>query len=113
MMGRTIVAMPENGSRAARRRADATTDYLRRVAEEQDLDLLDFDNEIDCAILGDAAWKVTWDPTRGQVKGWQPRSSRACRRRSGRVSDPPLQTAYYVRGRGHHASRRDRPVRLV
>src|SRR6266567_2212104 len=62
MMGRTISAVPEDGSRAARRRADATTDYLRRVAEEQDLDLLDFDNEIDCAILGDAAWKVTWDP---------------------------------------------------
>jgi Phage portal protein, SPP1 Gp6-like len=63
MLGRTIAAVPEDNSRAARRRADATTDYLRRVAEQHDLDLLDFDNEIDCAILGDAAWKVTWDPT--------------------------------------------------
>src|SRR6266568_1433704 len=62
MMGRTISALPENDSRAARRRADQTTDYLRNVAEEQDLDLVDFDNEIDCAILGDAAYKVTWDP---------------------------------------------------
>src|SRR6266567_3091430 len=62
MMGRTTSAVPDDGSRGARRRADETTAYLRRVAEEQDLDLLDFDNEIDCAILGDAAWKVTWDP---------------------------------------------------
>jgi hypothetical protein len=62
MLGRTIAAVPENDTRAARRHADATTEYLRRVEEEQDLDLLDFDNEIDCAILGDAAYKVTWDP---------------------------------------------------
>jgi len=31
MLGRTIAAVPENDSRAARRRADATTEYLRRV----------------------------------------------------------------------------------
>jgi hypothetical protein len=71
MLGRTIAALPDDNTRAARRRADATTDYLRRVAEEHDLDLLDFDNEIDCAILGDAAWKVTWDPTREQVPGYR------------------------------------------
>ncbi len=65
MLGRTIAAVPENDSRAARRRADSITEYLRRVEEEQDLDLLDFDNEIDCAILGDAAYKVTWDPDSG------------------------------------------------
>src|SRR5713226_3020678 len=47
MMGKTVVAVPDDGSRAARRRADQITDYLRRVADEQDLDLLDFDNEID------------------------------------------------------------------
>jgi hypothetical protein len=69
MLGRAISAIPDDRSRAARRRADATTAYLRGVAEEHDLDLLDFDNEIDCAILGDAAWKVTWDPTREQVLG--------------------------------------------
>jgi len=61
MMGCSISVEPDNDSRAARRRADATTELLRRVEEEQDLDLLDFDNELDCAILGDAAYKVIWD----------------------------------------------------
>src|SRR5437763_16542618 len=31
MMGRTISVAPDGGSRAARRRADETTDYLRRI----------------------------------------------------------------------------------
>src|SRR5947209_12075950 len=64
MQGRTLVVVPDSDSRAARRRADQTAEYLRRIEEEQSLELLDFDNEIDCAILGDAAYKVIWDPDR-------------------------------------------------
>ena len=67
MMGRVITVIPDGDSRAARRRADATAEYLRRIDEQQSLELLDFDNEIDCAILGDAAYKVTWDPSWEQV----------------------------------------------
>src|SRR5712692_709674 len=47
MLGRTITVDPDNDSKAARRRADATAEYLQRVHEEQDLELLDFDNELD------------------------------------------------------------------
>jgi hypothetical protein len=62
MLGPSISVDPDDSTRAARRRADAATAYLRQLQEEQDLDLLDFDNELDCAILGDAAYKITWDP---------------------------------------------------
>jgi len=95
MMGRTIAAVPDDGTRAARRRADQTTDYLRRVAEEQDLDLLDFDNEIDCAILGDAAWKVTWDPgtTYPPAAPYRPQDGRSPRGKGSNVAPPSLDPA--------------------
>jgi SPP1 Gp6-like portal protein len=70
MQGRTIVVVPDGDSRATRRRADKTAEYLRRIEDEQSLALLDFDNEIDCAILGDAAYKVTWDPSREEGSGY-------------------------------------------
>ena len=44
---------------------------LRRVHEENSVAQLDFETEIDCAILGDACYKVTWDeskPMRFTVK---------------------------------------------
>jgi hypothetical protein len=33
----------------------------REVYDANALEQLDFDNEIDCCVLGDAAYKVTWD----------------------------------------------------
>ncbi len=36
--------------------------------EANALDQLDFDNEIDCSVLGDAAYKVTWDPLEKRVR---------------------------------------------
>ncbi len=41
--------------------ARRTEAALRRVWEENNLDQLDFETELDAAILGDAAFKVTWD----------------------------------------------------
>ncbi len=46
----------------ARALAARTEAVLRRVYEENNLDQLDFETELDAAILGDAAFKVTWDP---------------------------------------------------
>lgn len=42
---------------AAARRAEAA---LYRVYEENNLELLDLETETDCAVLGDACYKVTW-----------------------------------------------------
>jgi hypothetical protein len=50
---------------ALARRTEAA---LRQVYDENNLDQLDFETELDCAILGDAAFKVTWDAEMGRVR---------------------------------------------
>jgi len=55
------------GDEAARRARDAEV-ALARVYDENSLEQLDFDNEVDAAILGDAAYKVTWDPDERRVR---------------------------------------------
>lgn len=68
MTDRLLVVDPEDDrpeSVAAARRAEAA---LARIAEVNDLDALDFDTEIDTAVLGDGAYKVTWDVEAGEVR---------------------------------------------
>ena len=45
----------------ARAAADKARAALYQVAEDNSLEQLDFETEIDCAILGDACYKVIWD----------------------------------------------------
>ncbi|HEX74266.1 MAG TPA: phage portal protein [Dehalococcoidia bacterium] len=52
----------------ARARAREAELALNSVCEENNLEQLDFDTEIDCAILGDACYKVTWDPEAKKVR---------------------------------------------
>jgi hypothetical protein len=47
------------------RRAEAA---LERVYEENNLEQLDLETEIDCAIMGDASYKVTWDNEAKKVR---------------------------------------------
>jgi hypothetical protein len=49
-------------------RAKKAEEALRHVYEQNNLALLDFETEIDCPILGDAAYKVTWDPNEKRVR---------------------------------------------
>ncbi|HJX62108.1 MAG TPA: phage portal protein, partial [Dehalococcoidia bacterium] len=68
MNGLSFAVDPADGSpeaAAAARRAEAT---LRDVYEANNLEQLDFDTEIDCSVLGDAAFKVTWDPLERRVR---------------------------------------------
>ncbi|MCK9521413.1 MAG: phage portal protein [Dehalococcoidia bacterium] len=51
-----------------RSRARAAELALREVEAANALAQLDFETELDCAVLGDAAYKVTWDPAEGQVR---------------------------------------------
>ena len=45
----------------ARSRAQKVETTLYQVYEDNNLEQLDFETEIDCAILGDACYKVIWD----------------------------------------------------
>ena len=52
----------------ARARAQKAELALYQVYEDNNLEQLDFDTEIDCAILGDACYKVIWDNEAKKVR---------------------------------------------
>ena len=52
----------------ARQRAQKAEAALYRIYEQNNLEQLDLETEIDCAILGDACYKVTWDSEARQVR---------------------------------------------
>ena len=62
MQSLTFVSDPLGDTTAAEQASNAAEIAIRQVAEQNALDALDFDTELDCAVLGDAAYKVTWDP---------------------------------------------------
>jgi len=53
---------------AGRERIRAAERRLREVEAANALAQLDFETELDCAVLGDAAYKVTWDPAEEMVR---------------------------------------------
>jgi hypothetical protein len=59
---------PEDGSAEALEAARRAEREVRELAEANALDQLDFDNEIDCSVLGDAAYKVMWDAAERRVR---------------------------------------------
>jgi Phage portal protein, SPP1 Gp6-like len=65
LMGRLHFAVALDGSEPGRARA--TEAALLQVYEENALAQLDFDTEIDCAVLGDAAYRVVWDAVEERV----------------------------------------------
>jgi hypothetical protein len=68
MSGLSFVVDPEDGTPPARERAQSTEKALRAVADANNLAQLDFDSEIDASILGDGAFKVTWDAVERRVR---------------------------------------------
>jgi hypothetical protein len=59
----------EGGESAeGRARARVAEQALRRVEDANDLTQLDYETELDCAVLGDACYKVTWDPGERSVR---------------------------------------------
>jgi len=52
----------------ARARAQRAEAALHQVYEDNNLEYLDFETEIDCAILGDACFKVFWDAETKRVR---------------------------------------------
>jgi hypothetical protein len=53
---------------AGRSRARAAERALRTVESANATAQLDFETELDCAVLGDAAYKVTWDAEAAEVR---------------------------------------------
>ncbi len=68
MSGVNFAVDPVEHSDEARARARRAEVALDQVYEENNLEQLDFETEIDCAILGDACYKVIWDPEARSVK---------------------------------------------
>ncbi len=66
--GMRTVVDPEDGSPEAAERARRAERALQEVADQNGLAQIDFDTEIDAAVLGDGAFKVTWDPLERRVR---------------------------------------------
>ncbi len=61
MSGVHFTVEPIEDTDEARARAEKAEAALSQVYENNNLEQLDFETEIDCAILGDACYKVIWD----------------------------------------------------
>src|SRR3972149_11688728 len=61
MSGHSFIVEHVADTEEAKRMAQKAESSLRQVTEENNLEQLDFETEIDCAILGDACYKVIWD----------------------------------------------------
>jgi hypothetical protein len=68
MNGLAFAVDPVDSSPEAAEAARGAEAALRDVYEANNLDQLDFDTEIDCSVLGDAAFKVTWDSLERRVR---------------------------------------------
>ena len=66
--GLNFAVDPVDDTPAAAANARATERVLAHVYDANQLDQLDFDTEIDAAILGDGAYKVTWDAAERRVR---------------------------------------------
>ncbi len=62
------VVDPEDDAEAERERSRRAEKALAAIYESNNLAQLDFDNEIDVSVLGDGAYKVTWDPLERLVR---------------------------------------------
>lgn len=68
MSGVKYVIDPIEDSAEAGEKARCAEEVLHRVYQENGLEQLDFETEIDCAVLGDAAYKVIWDTESASVR---------------------------------------------
>ncbi len=68
MNGLEVHLLPREPSPQAEALAREAEEALREVHQANGLDQIDLDNEIDCSVLGDACYKVTWDPRERTVR---------------------------------------------
>ncbi|MEE8420377.1 MAG: phage portal protein, partial [Dehalococcoidales bacterium] len=68
MSGVNFAVDATTDSDQARETARRAETALYRVYDENNLELLDLETEIDCAVLGDACYKIIWDAAEKKVK---------------------------------------------
>jgi SPP1 family phage portal protein len=68
MSGVKFVVDPGEDTAAGREKARRAEAVLQQVYDANGLEQLDFETEIDCSVLGDATFKVTWDTETGAVR---------------------------------------------
>lgn len=61
-----LSVLPADSSLAAGERAATVERLLKGAYEQNGLWAVDYDTAVDCAVLGDGAYKVTWDPVAAQ-----------------------------------------------
>ena len=64
----SLIIGPTDSSAEALDRASRAEEALRQIHEANHLDQLDFDTELDAAILGDGCYKVVWDSQERRVR---------------------------------------------
>jgi hypothetical protein len=68
MGGLNFAVDPVDDSLEAKERARRAEEALYEVYQSNNLEQLDFDTELDTAILGDGCFKVTWDTEEQQIR---------------------------------------------
>ena len=68
MAGCTIAVDPLEQGDEARELSNTAERALYQVWADNDLEAFDFDTEVDCSVLGDAAYKVIWDTHQKRVR---------------------------------------------
>jgi hypothetical protein len=68
MSGVNFAVDAVEGSAEAETTAQKAEAALHQVYEENNLEQLDLETEIDCAVLGDAAYKISWDTEAKKVR---------------------------------------------
>jgi len=68
MQGLGFAAYPTEDGDELKARARRAEGLLRQVYEENNLQQLDYETEVDAAVLGDGCYKVTWDQDEKRVR---------------------------------------------
>jgi len=68
MSSMSLAVDPLDEGDEARDKARSAEKAIYQVYQDNNLEALDLDTEVDCAVLGDAAYKVTWDVKEKRVK---------------------------------------------
>jgi hypothetical protein len=64
----SFVVDPYEDSDKAREVAKRAEAVLKRIYNENSLEQLDLETEVDCAVLGDGCYKVTWDAAEKRIR---------------------------------------------
>jgi hypothetical protein len=68
VQGLNFACYPEEGTDELKARARSAEQLLRQVYEENNLQQLDYETEIDAAVLGDGCYKVIWDTDEKRIR---------------------------------------------